>query len=145
MLASIAGAAWSRPPGQSGMVRTAAAGFPNFSPARNVWARMFRVLSATLLVVLARPVEPARPAALEIAEARYQRIGGVEQWITIRAAKASNPVLLFLHGGPGDIQSPLPEIYEPLEQNFVFVQWDQRGAGRSLARAGMQQPASLEQ
>jgi len=106
---------------------------------------MFRVLAAALLVALGRPVEPARPAALAIAEARYQRVGGVDQWITIRGANAGSPVLLFLHGGPGDIQSPLPKVYQPLEQNFVLVQWDQRGAGRTLARAGMQQQASLEQ
>jgi pimeloyl-ACP methyl ester carboxylesterase len=107
---------------------------------------MFRIVPpAALLVLLTLPVETAPRADLQIAEARYQSIGGVEQWITIRAANAANPVLLFLHGGPGDIQSPLTDIYQPLEQNFVLVQWDQRGAGRTLARAGLQQPASLEQ
>jgi pimeloyl-ACP methyl ester carboxylesterase len=118
----------------------------NHSPAANVCAHMFRiVLPLALLALLAPPVQPAPIAQAAIAEARYQSIGGVEQWITIRGANAANPVLLFLHGGPGDIQSPLPDIYRPLEQNFVLVQWDQRGAGRTLARAGMQQPVSLEQ
>jgi pimeloyl-ACP methyl ester carboxylesterase len=118
----------------------------NHSPARNVCAHMFRiVLASAFLSLLALPVRTAPLAALEIAEARYQGIGGVEQWITIRGAKAASPVLLFLHGGPGDIQSPLTDIYQPLEQNFVLVQWDQRGAGRTLAKAGMQQPVSLEQ
>src|SRR5262245_10928819 len=118
----------------------------NHSPARNVCAHMLRmVLPAALLALLTLPVETARRADLQIAEARYQTIGGAEQWITIRGANAANPVLLFLHGGPGDIQSPLSDIYQPLEQNFVLVQWDQRGAGRTLARAGRQQPVSLEQ
>jgi pimeloyl-ACP methyl ester carboxylesterase len=52
---------------------------------------------------------------------------------------------LFLHGGPGDTQSHLTSVYGPLERNFVLVQWDQRGAGKTLARAnGANQTTSLE-
>src|SRR3954451_19832702 len=39
-------------------------------------------------------------------EASYVRIGGIEQWVTIRGQDRVNPVLLFLHGGPGDVTNP---------------------------------------
>jgi pimeloyl-ACP methyl ester carboxylesterase len=45
-------------------------------------------------------------------------------------------LLLLLHGGPGDVQSPFVSVYAPYERDFVFVQWDQRGAGRTFARNG---------
>ena len=45
-------------------------------------------------------------AAKGIDEASYVTIGGIEQWITIRGEDRSNPVLLFLHGGPGDVTNP---------------------------------------
>ena len=41
-----------------------------------------------------------------IDEATYVEIGRIEQWITIRAEDRNNPVLLFLHGGPGDATNP---------------------------------------
>ena len=63
-------------------------------------------------------------------------IGGIEQWVTIRGDDRGNPVLLLLHGGPGDVQSPFVSTYAPYEKDFVLVQWDQRGAGRTFAKNG---------
>lgn len=82
-------------------------------------------------------------AQVPIEEAQFVRIGGVEQWVTIRGRDRARPVLLVLHGGPGDVQSPLAASYAPLEEPFVVVHWDQRGAGRTLARAGHVQTTSL--
>ena len=41
-----------------------------------------------------------------IDEATYVEIDGIEQWITIRGEDRNNPLLLFLHGGPGDATNP---------------------------------------
>jgi proline iminopeptidase len=41
-----------------------------------------------------------------IDEANHVKIGGLEQWITIRGEDRKNPVLLLLHGGPGDATNP---------------------------------------
>jgi len=66
-----------------------------------------------------------------IDERQFVRIGGVEQWITIRGHNRENPVILVLHGGPGAPTSPLPAHFLPWEREFTVVQWDQRGAGKS--------------
>jgi pimeloyl-ACP methyl ester carboxylesterase len=63
------------------------------------------------------------------------RLGDSAQWIRVRSADASNPVLLLIQQGPG-----LPMINEArrferllgLEKSFSVVYWDQRGCGRSL-------------
>jgi pimeloyl-ACP methyl ester carboxylesterase len=70
-------------------------------------------------------------------EARYVAIGGIDQWITIRGWDRANPVLLFLHGGPGDPTNPWSFMFfAPWEKQFTIVQWDQRGAGRTLQKSG---------
>jgi len=69
-----------------------------------------------------------------IQEARFVTLGGIEQWITIRGADRANPVLLVVHGGPGDAQSSLRSTYAVYEKDFTIVQWDQRGAGNTYAR-----------
>jgi pimeloyl-ACP methyl ester carboxylesterase len=71
-----------------------------------------------------------------IDEERFVRIAGIDQWITIRGQDRSNPVLLVLHGGPGSPESYLVRQFLPLERHFVVVQWDQRGSGKTLGRAG---------
>jgi pimeloyl-ACP methyl ester carboxylesterase len=68
-----------------------------------------------------------------IDERRYVRIGGVEQWITIRGQDRNNPAVLVLHGGPGAAVSALPAHFLPWEQDFTVIQWDQRGAGKSYS------------
>ena len=45
-------------------------------------------------------------------------------------------VLRIVHGGPGEAQGPAAEIYRPWEKEFIFVQWDQRGAGHTYRRYG---------
>ena len=79
----------------------------------------------------------ALSAARGIDEASYITIGDIEQWITIRGEDRSNPVLLFLHGGPGDVTNPWSFLFfAPWEESFTVVQWDQRGAGRTLRKTG---------
>src|SRR5208282_3179916 len=76
-------------------------------------------------------------SAKGIDEARFVTIGGIEQWVTIRGENRDNPVLLFLHGGPGDVTNPWTfELFAPWEQQFTVVQWDQRGAGRTFGKSG---------
>jgi pimeloyl-ACP methyl ester carboxylesterase len=73
--------------------------------------------------------------------------GGTTQWIRLRGADASNPVLLLIQQGPG-----LPMINEVrrlerllgLEQAFTVIYWDQRGCGRSLRKRQDRSGISLE-
>src|SRR5438046_6667900 len=72
-----------------------------------------------------------------IDEGKYVRVGGIEQWITIRGDNRKNPVLLLLHGGPGDATNPWGYAgFRNWLRYFTVVQWDQRGAGRTFGRNG---------
>ena len=86
-----------------------------------------------LLVLLAFSSGPARrPAPGGISQLEQVELGGMKQWISIRGADLHAPVLLFLHGGPGSANLAKLRLQVPeLEQHFVVVTWDQRGAGKS--------------
>ena len=57
-------------------------------------------------------------------------VNGDMQNIHIRSGKAGNPVLLFVHGGPGtcDRSWVMPTQSERLADSFTMVCWDQRMA-----------------
>jgi pimeloyl-ACP methyl ester carboxylesterase len=60
------------------------------------------------------------------------QLDGVDQWIVLRGRSTTNPVLLFLDGGPGGSELAWNRQYDAaLEDYFVFVDWEQRGAGKS--------------
>ncbi len=59
-------------------------------------------------------------------------IGGIEQCLYIRGNDRSNPIILFLHGGPGSPMTPFIYKYQDeLENNHVVVNWDQRNSGKT--------------
>lgn len=67
-----------------------------------------------------------------IEECRYVTLGGIRQYIQIRGEDVRNPVILFLHGGPGNPTSCLSYHYQKhLEKDYTLVNWDQRGCGRT--------------
>jgi proline iminopeptidase len=62
------------------------------------------------------------------------RIGGIEQWVSIRGFDRRNPVLLVIHGGPGHVSMPTSWYFQRgWEEYFTVVEWDQRGAGKTYA------------
>jgi pimeloyl-ACP methyl ester carboxylesterase len=71
-----------------------------------------------------------------IVEQGFTSIGGIEQWLSIRGEDRDNPVLLLLHGGPASTYSVFIPTLRPWERHFTVVQWDQRGAGKTLRRNG---------
>jgi pimeloyl-ACP methyl ester carboxylesterase len=71
-----------------------------------------------------------------IVEQRFVRVGGIDQWIQLRGEDRTNPVLLVLHGGPGWPNAVFTLPLRPWERHFTVVQWDHRGAGKTLARNG---------
>ncbi|MEO6912663.1 MAG: alpha/beta hydrolase [Candidatus Baltobacteraceae bacterium] len=71
------------------------------------------------------------------------RINGSTQWLSIRGSDRRNPILLFLHGGPGAPTMPTAWTFQkPWEDYFTVVQWDQRGAGKTYASNSAQALAS---
>jgi len=59
-------------------------------------------------------------------------IGGVRQFISIKAKDESNPIVLYLHGGPGAaVSSHREQVTGDLENHFVVIHWDQRGSGKT--------------
>lgn len=63
------------------------------------------------------------------------RLGGLDQWILIRGRNRSNPMILFLHGGPGMPAMYLAHAFQrELESSFTVVHWDRRGAGKSYSK-----------
>lgn len=93
---------------------------------------------ATLLWLACVAIVQAKPQSLEtsaIHEERFVTIGGIEQWVTIKGDDRNNPVVLFIHGGPGNPLSGLSDsLFGDWESDFTLVHFDQRGAGKSYGR-----------
>src|SRR6056297_1807988 len=68
-----------------------------------------------------------------IASIEQVEINDTRQWIVMRGENKDNPILLWLDGGPGGTEIGFTRYYlSELEKNFVFVNWDQRGTGKSF-------------
>ena len=107
---------------------------------RRLTARLARVglgavavLGAGAVVLALLPAStPSIDGSNAVASLEPVVLGGTEQWILSRSRDQSQPVVLFLHGGPGYPLMPLARAFSShLEDHVVVVHWDQRGAGKS--------------
>ena len=114
---------------------------------------MRKLMSAVLALSLfgapvsaQQPADPYAPAKAIVADVNrivtpngvqenlVVTLGGARQAINVRGADRNNPILVFVHGGPGAVEMPFAWAFQrPWEDVFTVVQYDQRGAGR---RAG---------
>ena len=59
-------------------------------------------------------------------------LGAEKQYVEITGESDKNPVLLFIHGGPGWPQTPqLRYFNSDLTKTYIVATWDQRGSGLS--------------
>jgi pimeloyl-ACP methyl ester carboxylesterase len=82
----------------------------------------------------------AAAATEAIDETGFVKIGGIDQWIAIQGQDRRNPVILYLHGGPGEAQSPFLKDFVPWQRDFTVINWDQRGAGKTYEKNGKATP-----
>lgn len=75
----------------------------------------------------------------------YIEAGGIDQWVTIRGKNCDNPVLLFVHGGPGNPSSVFSEdMYQGWETDFTIVHWDQRTSGKTFQKNNASMELTME-
>ncbi len=93
------------------------------------------MLTISLLVVLALIFPTWTPRIKgenSISSLEQVEINGAGHEVMIRGVDRNNPILIFVHGGPGCPEIPYVRKYQKeLEQHFTVVHYDQRGSGKS--------------
>lgn len=71
-------------------------------------------------------------ATREISELKTYSLGGYDQKVLIEGKYKTNPIVIFLHGGPGSL-IPYGEgcrgMFPEISDRFLVVYWDQLGCG----------------
>lgn len=115
---------------------------------------MCKLISSLLVFIVCAACNTTRPFKTadgnrlpnNVAETRRININGTNQFVTIRGTDQRNPILLWLHGGPGTVAMPFYMYYNaPLEQHFTVIYWDQRGSGKSYSSHISTESMTLEQ
>jgi proline iminopeptidase len=126
--------------------------YPDECPRRRSQSQAFQrvtcILDRTELVAhIADLGRIATPEGVQTLE--QLTIGGVKQWVSVRGLHRENPLMVFIHGGPGSPAMPMSWAFQrPWEDFFTVVQWDQRGVGKNWAHGNHGVPnhtLSLEQ
>jgi pimeloyl-ACP methyl ester carboxylesterase len=90
--------------------------------------------------------DDGQPKPGSIATMEKVRLGGVDQWIILRAHDVNKPVLILLSGGPGGSEAArFIRFNAELEKHFVVVIWEQRGCGKSYPSINPKSAMTVDQ
>ena len=101
---------------------------------------MKSLLAMLLAAAIALPLNGRRIRLRQspryIDQSGFVPINGIEQWVTVKGDDCANPIILFVHGGPGNPLSPFSDaIFAPWRKQFTVVQYDQRGSGMTYGKS----------
>lgn len=114
---------------------------------KNIIQKILKVLKILLLIVVGMVIVFLAVRAIGkgiagktpdggINESRYIDVNGTKQWISIYGEDKENPVLLYLHGGPGSATSAYDYAFtRKWADAYTVVTWDQRNCGKSYDKA----------
>lgn len=98
------------------------------------------VILFAIVIFTARAVNGSKykiKSSTGIDESTYIQINGIQQYINIRGEDTSNPVMIFVHGGPASPMGYVAPYYQqPIEEKFTVINYDQRGCGRTYYANG---------
>ena len=73
---------------------------------------------------------------------------GIKHWVTMEGSNCANPVVLYVHGGPGNPLTPFgAALFATWRERYTVVLWDQRGSGMTYGANPPPEdsPLSIEQ
>ena len=115
------------------------------APASLSWATALRHLPGSMLRLTGTYTPPIRTPN-GIAELKAVPLNGHPQWLLVRGNDTSSPLLLYVPGGPGESNIWAAHYtMRRLEKHFVCVNWDPRGASKSLHPAPDPTTMSIDQ
>jgi pimeloyl-ACP methyl ester carboxylesterase len=85
-----------------------------------------------LLLLLMLNLSPswAKCESGPVNEQRFIEARGIKHWVTIEGGNCANPVVLYVHGGPGNPLTPFGgALFASWRERYTVVLWDQRGSG----------------
>ena len=94
------------------------------------------LIAATILMVVFLRASNYFNHKLQLAnginESEYLDVNGQKQYILMTGKDTSNPVIIYLHGGPSSPDTCVAyNFVDHLMDEYTFIGWDQRGCGRT--------------
>lgn len=91
------------------------------------------IISLAIAQVFVSRLYDYHPGKVEVKHWQSVELNGTQQTISVRTEDESNPVILFLAGGPGGSQIQATRQYlSELETDYTIVNWEQPGSGKSF-------------
>ncbi|WP_044914908.1 alpha/beta fold hydrolase [Butyrivibrio sp. WCE2006] len=98
-------------------------------------ALMILILAGILIILFFRTANYMHHKMMYkggVNETTYLDINGQQQYVSMMGENTSNPVIIYLHGGPSSPDTFISYCFSDyLTDEYTVIAWDQRGCGRT--------------